>query len=55
MSIFRLTFLYPAAGHIGIDTQAPGCFRTSVTLINYKAHCIQVEFFRIFFRVVING
>jgi hypothetical protein len=45
MSIVHLTFLYPAAWHIGIDTQAPGCFRTSVALINYKAHCIQFEFF----------
>jgi hypothetical protein len=45
MSILRLTFLYPAAGHIGIDTQAQGRFCTSVALINYKAHCIQVEFF----------
>ncbi len=45
LHIAYLMLFHPSTQHIGIDTQALGRIGTCIALIQYQAHCVQLEFF----------
>src|SRR5690606_3406588 len=47
LSFVILVLPDPAAQHVCIDVQAPGCLCLCITLLQHQADCFQLEFFRV--------